>query len=244
MVGLEQYSCPSTQLEFSSCAAVATCLPVLSLRETGSFDRPWGRKACAFSQSFRLDQRSQVSPPRSGVIARNLAGDGGWHESWNDAGMASNQMPQSIGERLLADHQHLDTLFSQLLADMHAGEWRICQRTWSRFERELLDHMAAEEALVLPSFERVNPSETVGLREDHATIRSLLADLGVRLELHAVKEEHVRHLIESLRSHAAREDALLYRWAAELEPDLQKALRGRLASHAASPQELVQPGAR
>jgi len=22
---------------------------------------------------------------------------------------------------------------------MHAGDWRICQRTWGRFERELLE---------------------------------------------------------------------------------------------------------
>jgi hemerythrin superfamily protein len=156
--------------------------------------------------------------------------------------MVSKELPSAVGARLLADHQHLDALFSQLLTDMHAGEWRICQATWSRFERELLDHMAAEEALVLPSFERVNPSETARLREEHAKVRTLLADLGVRLELHAVKEEHVRGVIEVLRSHAAREDALLYRWAAQLEPDLQKALLGRLASHGTSPQEQVPPG--
>lgn len=145
--------------------------------------------------------------------------------------MASTHMTASIGERLLVDHQHLEALFSQLLTDMHAGEWSVCQGTWSRFERELLEHMAAEEALVLPSFERVNPEETARLREEHTLVRSLLTDLGVRLELHAVKEEHVEHFIESLRSHAAREDALLYRWAAQLHPDLKKALFDRLASH-------------
>ena len=147
------------------------------------------------------------------------------------ATMASTEMTPSIGARLLADHQHFDALFSQLLADMHAGEWSTCQSTWSHFERELLDHMAAEEALVLPSFELVNPAETVQLREEHATVRRLLADLGVRIELHAVKEEHVKRLIESLRAHAAREDALLYRWASELSPELQKALSDRLSTH-------------
>lgn len=148
--------------------------------------------------------------------------------------MASTEMTSSIGERLLADHHHFDALFSRLLADMHAGEWRTCQGTWSRFERELLEHMAAEEALVLPAFELVNPAETARLREEHATVRRLLADLGVRLELHAVKEEHVQRLVESLRSHAAREDALLYRWAAQLAPDLQRALFDRLAPHGVS----------
>jgi hypothetical protein len=145
--------------------------------------------------------------------------------------MASTEMTSSIGARLLADHQRFDVLFSQLLADMHAGDWRVCQSTWSRFERELLAHMAAEEALVLPSFELVNPAETVRLREEHATVRRRLADLGVGIELHAVKEEHVQRLVESLRSHAAREDALLYRWASQLSPDLQKALFKRLSSH-------------
>jgi hemerythrin superfamily protein len=156
--------------------------------------------------------------------------------------MVSNEMTSTIGARLLADHQHLNALFSQLLADVQSGEWCVCQGTWSRFERELLDHMAAEEAFVLPSFERVNRAETEHLREEHATVRTLLADLGVRLELHAVKEEHVGQLIELLRSHAAREDALLYRWAAKLEPELQKALLNRLSSHGASSQEQVQPG--
>ena len=141
------------------------------------------------------------------------------------------EMTSSIGDRLLADHRHFDTLFGQLLADMHAGEWDVCQGTWSRFERELLEHMAAEEALVLPIFELVNPAETARLREEHATVRRLLADLGVGLELHAVKEEQVQRLVESLRAHATREDALLYRWAAELNPDLKKALFDRLSSH-------------
>ena len=140
-------------------------------------------------------------------------------------------MTPSIGERLFAEHQRFDALFSQLLADMHAGDWSICQATWNVFERDLLEHMAAEEALVLPTFERVNPAETAKLREEHVAVRHWLAELGVCLELHAVKEANVQRLVESLRSHAAREDALLYRWATKLAPELQKTLLARLSAH-------------
>lgn len=154
--------------------------------------------------------------------------------------MGSTKMTSSIGSRLLADHRHLNALFSQLLDDMHAGEWPICQETWSHFERELLDHIDAEERFVLPSFQRVNPSETAKLQDEHATVRSLLVDIGVGLELHTVKEEHVQRLVELLRSHAAREDALLYRWASQLPKELQKEVFDRLSSHGANQQDHIQ----
>jgi hemerythrin superfamily protein len=133
----------------------------------------------------------------------------------------------ATGRLLLSDHERLDKLFAQLLDDVHCGEWSVCQTTWSCFERELLEHLDAEEKHLLPIFEREYPDETSALREEHTNIRLLLADLGVKFELHAVREPLARRFIEFLQAHAAREEALLYRWAKDLPPEVAKILARR-----------------
>jgi hypothetical protein len=74
------------------------------------------------------------------------------------------------------------------------------------------------------------PRRRAGLRQEHATIRHLLADMGVRLEIHAVKEENVKRLIVALHTHAAREGTLLYKWADKLEPGLAESLLNKLSA--------------
>jgi hemerythrin superfamily protein len=135
----------------------------------------------------------------------------------------------SLAEQLLSDHRELDTLFDALLLDIQGGDPPRCQATWARFELALLNHIDAEEIYLLPSFDRVDPLEAAGIRQEHATLRRLLAEMGVRLELHAVKEENVRRLIDTLRKHARREEVVLYRWADQLAPELTSSLAARLA---------------
>jgi hemerythrin superfamily protein len=136
----------------------------------------------------------------------------------------------SVGPRLVADHRALDKLFDALLNDIHGGDSGVCQARWGRFEQALLNHIDAEEVFLLPSFERVDSAETAGIRQEHATLRHLLADMGVRLELHAVKEENVKRLVVALRTHAAREEALLYKWADQLGPELAGSLLQKLSA--------------
>ena len=116
----------------------------------------------------------------------------------------------AAGQLLLSDHQRLDELFARLLDDVHCGDWTVCQATWSRFERELLQHLESEETFLLPRFEREYPE-----------------DMGIQVELHALREQHARHFVESLRGHAAREELLLYRWANDLPPEIADALAQR-----------------
>ena len=136
----------------------------------------------------------------------------------------------ATGQLLLSDHQRLDGLFEQLRDDFNRGDWTSCQATWSGFERQLLAHFEAEETFLLPIFERTYPDETAALREEHVNIRRLLVDLGVKLELHALREQQARLFIGFLQAHAAREEVLLYRWAKDLPPDVAKALAERLSA--------------
>lgn len=144
--------------------------------------------------------------------------------------MKSQPAVTGVGNNLIADHQHLDALFERLLDDIHGGDASVCQATWTTFEKALLAHLEFEEVLLLPMFEATNPEETETLRRQHAKLRYLLAEMGVRLELHAVKEENVRSLVEFLRAHALREEVLLYRWSNALSREAAESLIERLPS--------------
>jgi len=59
----------------------------------------------------------------------------------------------------------------------------------------------------------------------HSGLREQLAELGVGVDLHLVASPLVTQFMTDLRSHAKREDALAYRWAAEnLSPEAKTAL--------------------
>jgi hypothetical protein len=75
--------------------------------------------------------------------------------------------------------------------------------------------MEAEERLLLPLLEASDPAAVARIRLEHARIRDSLTELGVAVELHTVRESHIRELIELLTAHAKHEDAALYRVAGE-----------------------------
>lgn len=75
------------------------------------------------------------------------------------------------------------------------------------------DHGLSEDTIILPGFEGHAPAEAHALGLEHAAIRKLLLQLGIEVELHLVRLETVKHLIDTLHAHAAREDAWMYPWA-------------------------------
>jgi len=110
-------------------------------------------------------------------------------------------------------HRALDEQLERLIAEaqrLHGEALRAC---WSRFEAELLRHLDYEEAAILPAFARRHADEARAIRNEHARIRAALLDLGVSLDLHALRCEAVKDFASQLRAHARREDALLYPWA-------------------------------
>ncbi|KYF89045.1 hypothetical protein BE17_02215 [Sorangium cellulosum] len=129
------------------------------------------------------------------------------------------------------DHQRLDEVFETLLNRVHAGDVEAARETWGTFERDLLAHMEAEEALLLPLFDRVDPEEAGTIRAEHLGIRAQLAEMGTALELHTLREEKVEKFIRALRQHAAHEEAGLYPWAdRELPKPAADRLYERLAA--------------
>jgi hemerythrin-like domain-containing protein len=110
-------------------------------------------------------------------------------------------------------HRVLDEQLDRLIGDSQVLEADDLRAAWSTFEKDLLRHLEYEEAAILPAFARGHASEAKAIRDEHARIRAALLDLGVSLDLHALRCEAVRDFVGQLRAHARREDALLYPWA-------------------------------
>jgi hypothetical protein len=120
-----------------------------------------------------------------------------------------------IAARLSQDHQELDALLRRLAQDARAPMPGALQITWGTFEARLSRHMEAEERFLLPLLEGSDPAEFTRIRLEHARIRDLLTELGVAVDLHAVREPNITELIEVLEEHAKHENGALYRLAGE-----------------------------
>jgi len=131
--------------------------------------------------------------------------------------------PVDLYEALRADHRRLDELFDRLLDQVHVNDTALADATWAELERGLAGHLDAEEKWIFPAIEPTHPDETRALRAEHAAIRERLAELGLELEIHALREETAERFIETIRAHGAREDALLYRWADQVLAEGPKA---------------------
>lgn len=121
----------------------------------------------------------------------------------------------TLGERLIADHERLEELFEELLANVHCGDCAVMTETWATFEHALLGHLGFEERLLLPDFAVGHPTAARAIVAEHAMIREEIDLLWVELQLHVLREARVQAFVELLREHAARETTTLYPWASE-----------------------------
>jgi hemerythrin-like domain-containing protein len=110
-------------------------------------------------------------------------------------------------------HRALDEQLERLIAEAQRLDGPALRARWSSFETELLRHLDYEESAILPAFARRHADEARAIRNEHARIRAALLDLGVSLDLHALRCEALSDFVGQLRAHARRQDALLYPWA-------------------------------
>ncbi len=120
----------------------------------------------------------------------------------------------NIHTLLTKDHERLERLFRELENAVEGADQPTIQRGWGEFERGLLAHLDAEERLLFPLLEAEHPRDVTRALEEHERVRALLADLGVRTDLHLLRKDVAAELLSRLREHAAWEDQTLYPWAA------------------------------
>jgi hypothetical protein len=126
----------------------------------------------------------------------------------------------SIDAMLGEDHARLERSFDAIVAGAQRGDWEDLRRRWPAFGRELTRHMDAEEIRIISRFGREYPREARTLLDDHARIRAQMTELEMELETGSVPVDRALAFMIDLREHAAREDAILYPWAARGLDDL------------------------
>jgi hemerythrin superfamily protein len=115
---------------------------------------------------------------------------------------------------LLSDHhRRIEVKCRDLLACASGDDSRELVTRWSELETELLDHIAAEEKVILPTYAAHASADADCIRDQHARICALFMPLGVDVELHDIRLARLRELTDLLAAHAAAEDAGMYPWA-------------------------------
>ena len=120
-----------------------------------------------------------------------------------------------IGQQMANDHQELEALLKRLADDAVAPECGALQCTWGELESRLLTHVAAEEHYLLPLIEASHPAEVARTFSEHKQIRHQVSELGLAIELHAVRNPAIEELIRTLQAHARYEEQTLYSLAGD-----------------------------
>jgi hypothetical protein len=120
--------------------------------------------------------------------------------------------------RFDAAHDRIETLFEKLNEAIHSDDLDLVHEVWDQFDPALRAHMAREEAELFPGFSIVDPGNAEVLRDDHERIRSLLGELAVCIDIHAIKQRCLHELGTLLHAHGDLEHSTLYTWAAEQIP--------------------------
>jgi hemerythrin superfamily protein len=120
---------------------------------------------------------------------------------------------QNVKEYLQKDHQEHERLLQRLrrAIDTSASPDEVRQ-CWLPFERNLLDHLLAEERSLFTVVVQAHREEVEALRAEHRRIRYLVSDLSVSVELQAVRKSEIDRLLEMLRKHTEREEQSLHKW--------------------------------
>ncbi len=120
--------------------------------------------------------------------------------------------PDSLGTLLLREHRRLEMVFSELLEACRLDSWDVVAEQWGAFDATLEAHFSLEETQILPTFAEVDAVKSRALIAEHEALRRKLIELGVAVDLHAARLTMIEDFVARLSTHAAREEALLYRW--------------------------------
>jgi hypothetical protein len=151
-------------------------------------------------------------------------------ETRAEARASTSRAPETPLSLLLPrDHARLDAMLASILELVHVDLPPQLSARWALYEDGLLAHLDAEEMYLLPELSRHDARRAAVIRAEHATLRAHLAEVGVGLELHIVREDQMQRLAAFLRRHAQAEEADVYRWAdGNLDEGSRRGLLGRL----------------
>jgi hemerythrin len=124
-----------------------------------------------------------------------------------------------LREELERQHAELDQALNDIACAAEAGDPASLLLAWSDFESCLVCHLDFEERELFPLVEPLHARALGALRGEHDRIRKLVAELGLRAELHTLRRDAVDELVELLRRHAEHEDRTLHHWLDDSAPE-------------------------
>jgi len=116
------------------------------------------------------------------------------------------------------EHAVLEDAMRLLLLAAEGDDPRPLEAAFTDLERRLLAHLDLEERWLFPLVEFRFRGDVLALREEHAQIRSLVAQIERAGELHQVTKPMLETLATLLAGHARREGENLSRWFDESAP--------------------------
>jgi hypothetical protein len=114
--------------------------------------------------------------------------------------------------RLHEEHDAQTAMLRELGAAAHRGDIAAMTSVFPRLEKATRDQLSLEGEELLPRYFETHAADAAKLRKQHARIRRRLNDLGLALELHALRSDMVDDFIDLLSRHYSWEDGLLNAW--------------------------------
>lgn len=127
---------------------------------------------------------------------------------------------------LRADHEGFEERLETLSRTAHEGDWEDVDEIWGPFEKDFRAHMEFEERELFAGFAATgpDPADVVKtLREQHDDMREQLSQLGIEIQLHAIRAETIDAFVKAIRLHSTVESAHFYPW---VDGQLEKAAEG------------------
>jgi hypothetical protein len=124
--------------------------------------------------------------------------------------------PPELAALLHDDHDELEALATSFLALVEDHDRETVRRHLEDLEVRVFEHIEAEERHLIFRYMEEDPDDARAIWQEHAALRRSLTQLGIAVDLLALRVEDVRVFVETLRAHGRRESAGLYRWAARI----------------------------
>lgn len=128
----------------------------------------------------------------------------------------------ALDTQMRREHERLDALYAQLRGAFAHGVGPETSRLWSELTAALEAHMAQEDRQLIPSVSEDDPEQARQLLREHDEVRQRMRQIGVGVELNVTSAEAIALFIHLLRSHARREEAMMFRWLSSGEAGLAK----------------------
>ncbi len=158
-----------------------------------------------------LTREDKIHAARNRELDETIGVSGGSLGADTDVGFVN---PPGAAAFLRGDHEELEALAARVLAIVEEGDSEDVRAILATIEKRLSEHMEGEERDLIPRWAEENPDDAAKLLAEHANFRRIFEELAIAGDLHLVRLDRVRELLDALRAHAKRENAGLYRWAA------------------------------